>query len=1213
MPRGRALALLLVAFLVIAAEPANASGDGGAPTERFARMDAPAVEPPIELTEVLYAVPPDYDTFVQWWQQLEAQYPDFLRVWSPNQAYGLGQVPSSTAHPPYDLYYVRLTNESLGFLKPEVFFMGNPHGDERTGPIGAYWFVHWLLRNAFNETSAYGDWLRWVLDNREVYFAVSHNPDGFDRPRRGDYLGRDLNREADHDGPEAGSGWTSVFQSVQGRTVVRFMNEHQVRAGMDFHGGIRGLLYPWGSTRGTIGGVSPVTGRTWYYAPPDFEFFDVFGHRMGDFIGDFGGNYGAGNVGTPQGIVMYEAAGTYLAWAYGADTAANPAEAPYVDFDGAYPGAGALWFTPEVSFAKNPAAGTYGGDDTLGWGIDVRRMLLAMIDVAQPYVRWHPSGIRDGGTVQVGHTFEVAWQVNGSLVADSTYVQYGADPDPLNNPDTVLLEHQDYAGQRWGGTGWEGAMNGATSGTVWRETIRAPSTPGTYYFVARAKVDQRYSQVLRPDVYGSESYLRVVKERTWTGWSEDIAGADGIEHMESREWWDSPVLRVEVVPDTTPPVVTLRSPPNGSVVKAGDVLDFRVVDGNLNWTTIAWDTEIARPFPPPWDFPISAGFFDGAHRFYVTAADKGGLTTWAQFDFTVDNTPPSIALVSPAAGSVIPDGAVIDLDVADVHLALVAWSVGGPDTPLAAPFDVDTTGWPDGPVGLEVSAFDAPGNYNRTTFAFTIDAAPPVVTLLSPPNGSVIPAGTVLDFSVWDASGATATWDAGGGSQALVAPYDVDTTGWTDGPVTVVVAASDPFGRTTIRGYGFTIDGRIPLVSLVSPTDGAVVKPGTTLDVEVSDDNLVSAVFDVGFGPIPFGAPYDLATGGWADGTYAVTVRATDAAGNVGTITFSVTVDGTPPSVSRQDTRTIVAPGRVLDFDVTDSHLSDATWTTGGPEADLPSPYDLDTSGWADGEYELTIRATDLAGNEVVLAVNVTIDGTPPVMAVVDPVNLVRPGTVVRFSVSDLHLVNVALNIGNLVRILPEPYEVDTTGWADGAHEFVVVAGDEAGNMEYIAYIVWVDGTPPAIGPIQFVRAQESIGVETTVTVTENNGPAVVTLHWRFEGGAWSSVPMENLGGSTFRALVAVGRTGTFEAYVAAEDVLGNAAESQPASVEVTPQPRPSGIDISLVALAAMGALLAVVAAVLLLLLRRRRRSAPEDAASERRDVGQQREEQNEK
>lgn len=265
--------LVLAAFLIVAVAPLTSATD----------RPAPDAEPPVAPREVTYTVPANYDTFVSWWQQLEFQYPGYLEMWSPNQRYGLGPIPSSSAHPPYDLHMVRLTNESLGLNKPEVFFMGNPHGDERTGPIGAYWFVHWLLRHALTDAwnTTYDDWLNWLLDNREVYFLVSHNPDGFDRIRRGDASGRDLNRETDHDGPDPSAGWPDVFTTVQGRTVVQFMEEHQIRAGMDFHGGVRAILIPWGSTHGSIVGVSPVTGRSWSYASPDFDFFDVFSSDPG--------------------------------------------------------------------------------------------------------------------------------------------------------------------------------------------------------------------------------------------------------------------------------------------------------------------------------------------------------------------------------------------------------------------------------------------------------------------------------------------------------------------------------------------------------------------------------------------------------------------------------------------------------------------------------------------------------------------------------------------------------------------------------------------------------------------------------------------------------------------------------------------------------------------------------------------------------------------
>lgn len=1191
--RGAFFAIALAALLIVTANPASAQ-DGAAPSSG----------PPIRPTEVTYTTPPNYDALVAWWQQLEVQYPNYLYTWSPNQAYALGQVPSSSPHPPYDLYMVRLTNETLGFHKPEVFFMGNPHGDEKAGPIGAYWFVHWLLRHAFNDSwnTPHDDWLRWLLDNREVYFLVSHNPDGFDRVRRCDATNIDLNREADHDGPEPAQSGCSrtpsqVFESVAGKTVARFVNEHQFRTGMDFHGGTRALLIPWGSSRGSVSGVSPITGRTWNYASPDFGYFDVFAHRMGDFMGDYngiyGGNFGPTNVGTPPGIVGYVAQGTYLSWGYGSDTAANPAEAPYVDF-GPYRGSGALWITPEISTTKNPPAGQYGGDDTLGFGIDVRRMLLAMIDGAQPYVRWHPAGAPDGFQVQQGDYFDLAWQVNGSLVVDSTRVQWGPDPDPVNNPASVLPEHTDFAGQWSGGTGWDGAMNGATSGRVWTERILAPTTVGTYYFVARAKVDQRYAQVLRPDVYGSETYLRIVKERAMPGWSEDIPGADGVEHMEHTEWWTSPVLRIEVVGDVTPPVITLRSPPAGSVIRAGTPLDFDVFDGTLNWTTIAWDTEIARPFPPPWDVnTISVS--DGPHRYYVTAEDVGGLRTEGQYDFIFDSTAPSVVLLSPPDGSAITPGTVLDFQVSDVHLTTVTWTNGGPPTNLPVPHDLDTTGWTEGLTSVQVTAFDAAGNWARRTSDFTVDANPPVVTLASPANGSVVRPGTILDFGIADITAITATYDLGAGPQAFAAPWDIDTIARPDGPLAVAVSATDAAGHVATASFAFTIDSQGPTITLGSPADGAIVKPGTTLDFQVADANLASVTLDVGAGPVPLGDPYDVPTTGWADGTRTATVRATDEAGNDAVASFTITIDGTPPSLARTDTGTFVRPGWRLAFTASDAHLDTVTWSAGGPSSPLVPPFEVDTTGWADGTYGITVRAMDLAGNEASVSAAIVLDGTPPVVALSDPPGdvVARPGLLIRFSITDANLQDAVVGVApgyESTPLLP-PYAVDTAAWLDGEYGVRATAYDRSGNEGTAIVSVTIDGTSPVFGDPLAEGARVGASLPVTVAVTEPHGPTAVTLHWRLNNGTWEAIPMTSSGGSYTATIPAFPEPGYLELYFRGEDGLGNAADTGVFTRSVEPpseQPSVGGFPVTW----AIGLVVLAVAVIAIVLVRRRRRES---------------------
>jgi len=218
-----------------------------------------------------YYKPDSYADLVSWYQDLESEYPDYIEVFKANELYQTGTVAGG-----YDLYYVRITNESLGFFKPEVLFLGSPHGDETVGTIGLYWFSDWLMRMAFTDEPCQEyskDWLKWLLENREIYFEVSHNPYGFDHVIRYDQHGWDLNREADYDGPGSPTG--GIWASVPGQTLVEFVNHHLIRVGCDFHGGARMLLYPWADTHSDVSGVSPVTGTSYGHAPPDFYFYDA--------------------------------------------------------------------------------------------------------------------------------------------------------------------------------------------------------------------------------------------------------------------------------------------------------------------------------------------------------------------------------------------------------------------------------------------------------------------------------------------------------------------------------------------------------------------------------------------------------------------------------------------------------------------------------------------------------------------------------------------------------------------------------------------------------------------------------------------------------------------------------------------------------------------------------------------------------------------------
>jgi hypothetical protein len=492
-----------------------------------------------------YTKPANYAQLVSWYQTLESTYPNYLEVFKANELYDTG-----TATGGYDLYYIRITNESLGLNKPEVLFLGDPHGDETVGTVGLYWFTDWLMRMAFTDETNQEftkDYLQWIIDNREIYLEVSHNPYGFDHgPQRYDGNGWDLNREADMDGPGSPTG--GIWASVNGKTLRAFIDNHLIRTACDFHGGARLLLYPWGSNHASVYGTSPITGHTYGYAPPDFYFFDVSSLRLGNYMGDYGGNLDDNSIGTIPDTVGYVVNGGISPWAYGADIEKNPVEDPFVQDEiwGNYPGAGILWLSPEMSLIKNPSESNFGNDTVHYYGAEVRRFVLHQTDLAQPYVKWHPGTIENNTEIEPGNSVPFKWKVNGSLVVDHTYIQWGTDPDPINTFDHTTSDKDEHAGDYYGGTGWDNAESGTTNGITYNDNIYI-TEPGDYYFVVKAQVDQVYKTVLHPEIYGNNPYLRMVKERTNDDYYEMLEGSDGTEEIFGQTWWYSSIIHVSVI------------------------------------------------------------------------------------------------------------------------------------------------------------------------------------------------------------------------------------------------------------------------------------------------------------------------------------------------------------------------------------------------------------------------------------------------------------------------------------------------------------------------------------------------------------------------------------------------------------------------------------------------------------------------------------------
>ena len=621
--------------------------------------------------EIIYKKPKNYTELVSWYKALEKNYSNYLYVFDANTLYGIGNATGG-----YNLTYLRITNESTGFLKPEVFIMGPPHGDETAGTAGAYWFVNWSMRTAFDK--AYYDpvWterLRWYFDNREVYIEAVHNPYGLDNgPQRGDGNGWDLNRETDYDccGSPAGGTWASA----NGKTVREFIDHHQIRIAADLHGGIRALISPWHSNHDSSTAIDPINGKSFTNAPPDFYYYEVLMHKTGDFVGAWGGDFNSSNVGPMAPVLGYKAQGAYPSWGYAADVKANPVEDPYVDDEtfGNYNGSGIFFTTFEISTNKDVTEQSLGGDVTPGYGLEVRRFILDTIDMAQPYLNWMPTTAKDGSSVLPGSVAHFEWQVNGSMVVDNTYVQWSKDPDPSKNPLNKTKNNTQNAGKWFGGTGWDNPNNGKVSGTTYSEDVTVPEAAGDYYFAARAIVDQRYNETIDPATYGkNHTYLRMLKERLWGNWNETINGTDGKENMTGRTWWSSPVIKLTVLPrphvnDTYPANRSTNISRSAHVFvnfseemdKSSSQLAFQISpykSGSFTWSA----NNSSMEFTPYTMFSYLTNY---SVTIGATAKSKIGLTMSSPYKFWFitqgvpppppDIYPPHITYIYPSNGSV---------------------------------------------------------------------------------------------------------------------------------------------------------------------------------------------------------------------------------------------------------------------------------------------------------------------------------------------------------------------------------------------------------------------------------------------------------------------------------------------------------------------------------------------------------------------------------
>ena len=323
-------------------------------------------------------------------------------------------------------------------------------------------------------------------------------------------------------------------------------------------------------------------------------------------------------------------------------------------------------------------------------------------------------------------------------------------------------------------------------------------------------------------------------------------------------------LSTSFILDATRPVVTVTQPTSNPLTNQNLTITGMTSDNLSGVQTLKGQLDGGSLFQVPFDaggnftLPTSLpldGSADGSHTYQFQATDKAGnVSSPASASFTLDATPPVIAMTSPSVSLTTNANITVNGKVTD-NLSGVASLTASVDGQTAVPVSFDpagafqfTTAFPlngtvDGLHTITFNALDKAGNSALPAgLTLTLDTTGPSIVITSPQEGSlhnvnVTVAGLVADQTSGVASlvaqldGGSffpVSFDATSGAYSFVT--QLSTNGSADGTHTVNLQATDQAGNVSpLAGVSFILDTTAPVVTVTSPTGSPLTNQNLTV------------------------------------------------------------------------------------------------------------------------------------------------------------------------------------------------------------------------------------------------------------------------------------------------------------------------------------------------------------------------------------------------
>jgi len=515
----------------------------------------------------------------------------------------------------------------------------------------------------------------------------------------------------------------------------------------------------------------------------------------------------------------------------------------------------------------------------------------------------------------------------------------------------------------------------------------------------------------------------------------------------------------------------------------------------------------------------------------ITALSAYGRSVSVALDVvTVDLTPPTVLISSPAYGTAVNSTSIVakwsgndkGSGIARFELSID----GGPWQNMNLALEASLSPQPQGWHNLTVRAWDVAGNTGANRTMFFVDAFAPTLAITTPLNNAVL---NHTSLSVRWTSSDNGTGILGyqirldQGAWSLIQVQNESAVIIPAGVQLIVVRAFDMVNNTGLASVQFTVDPYAPVVSITSPVSG-FSRGGLVRLAYSAQDNITRILsYDIRadggvWQPKGMNLSIDLVLG---EGEHLLEVRASDLASNFGFANKSVIVDSQAPEVRMESpvNGTYInvknvqvrwnASGLGAAIAWYELRLDSGTWVNLSVQQSYLTP------ALSEGQHLVEVRAFDLAGNSGGNSTSFIVDTTAP------QVQWLYPSYGTLFNVTNIQVgwnasdENSGLNVTYLFLDDLGPIDLGQsknhtfTNLSEGGHGVSVRVYDRAGNSRETGIRFQVDITPPLLS-ISYPREGEIIQARdiNVVWTGSDPGAGLSRFYARYDNLGWVDYAM---------------------------------------------------------------------------------------------------------